>query len=326
VARKQRRLIFEQALHRDKETGELRSYWPERWPVDTLLDLAVEGSVFFAASYQNDPSGLAGKALKREWLHGYDIELELDMARKQAGIERGQIHVGLDPTQGGEQGDVDYMAGVAGERIRNRLFLTDYILEHKKVEEQAQYMDAWMETFEPNRVILEENSSRGFVYVALTTQINNGDGTRFHVDVEKPQDRAASMGAKLIRFLNMAARFQTGQIRLPARRNSDGELVILPEWNKFIDQWVKFPSGHDDALDAAYWCQYSAFRNLPAQSVSKDAVGNVVNPHTAPEESKESGLRAGMGQPPRQIPVDRRGQPTRRIGQQRLRQRRGLFH
>ncbi|MCK9468870.1 MAG: hypothetical protein M0Q49_05585, partial [Porticoccaceae bacterium] len=307
VSSKKRTLIFEQALHQT-EDGALYSYWPERWPVENLLDLLMDGTVFFGASYQNDPSGLAGKALKREWLHGYDVDTEIELARKEYNVNRGIRHVGLDPTQGGESNDTDFMAGAVAERLGNRLYPLDYFLEHKKVEDQAPYMDEWMELWEPNHVILEENSSRGFVYVALTTQINDGNGTRFHITVENPQNRNASMGAKLIRFLNMAARFQTGQIRLPARRNSEGELVILPEWQKFIDQWVKFPSGHDDALDAMYWCQYSAFKNSPARSVSKDAAGNVVNPHStqnAPDAESDDGERV-PAEPP-VVVLDRRG-------------------
>jgi predicted phage terminase large subunit-like protein len=47
------------ALTTDEETGSLKSYWPEYWPVDRLLKEREEmGSPLFSCAYQNDISGL----------------------------------------------------------------------------------------------------------------------------------------------------------------------------------------------------------------------------------------------------------------------------
>ncbi|MCH7653776.1 MAG: hypothetical protein IIB14_08885, partial [Chloroflexi bacterium] len=85
-------------------------------------------------------------------------------------------------------------------------------------------------------------SSRGFVYAQMTTAVNDGAGTKYSVNVEKPQDVKASLGGKKIRFLSMAARYQSGQILVPGIIAQDGDIVIDPRWETFRTQWGGFPS------------------------------------------------------------------------------------
>src|ERR1035437_4376238 len=42
--------------------------WPEHWPVEKLLaKREAMGSALFNLQYQNDPSGMGGNVIRREW-------------------------------------------------------------------------------------------------------------------------------------------------------------------------------------------------------------------------------------------------------------------
>ena len=82
------KLLFERALHLDHTTGEIYSYWPERWPLDALArELSGMGTAFFAAGYQNDPTALEGNALKVSMLNFYTPQ-DLIAARARVAPER----------------------------------------------------------------------------------------------------------------------------------------------------------------------------------------------------------------------------------------------
>ena len=278
------KLIYERALRMD-ENGNVVSYRPERWKVSHLVkELITAGPPIFGASYMNDPSGLEGNVLKVHWLRYY-LPAELEAARSLAGIARGVVHCGIYPTQGGEGTNPDYMGLMAGERIQNHYYLTDFHMVRKPVDEQAQTIEDWLDLQLPDFCVIEETSSRGFVYAQMTTAVNDGAGTKYSVNVEKPQDVKASLGGKKIR-----------------------------------SQWGGFPSGHDDLLDAAYWSQYSAFKVTPAVSVVKNPDATEVrlplSTNYAGEQDQERR---------RTVLIDSRGREIRGIGQWRRRPRLSMF-
>lgn len=308
------RLVYERALNVDPDTGRIVSYWPERWGLSDLYkEMVTSGGPIFGAAYMNDPSGLEGNVLKVPWLHFY-LPDELERDRKANDIAHGTIHCGIDPTQGGQSGDPDFIGMMAGERIRNRLYLTNYHLTREPVEKQATSIDDWLTLNEPSFTVIEETSSKGFVYTALTTQIHGGSGTIWPITVEKPQDRSASQGGKMTRFLSMGARFQNGTILVPGMLDPTGHIVIDPRWEPFQLQWGGFPSGHDDLLDATYWCQYSAFKVEPAASVSKPPAGKELTFKEQNPDPTGPDLN-------RTILLDDRGREIRSIGQRRTRPR-----
>lgn len=261
------RLIYERALHMDPVTGQLSSYWPERWPLPLLAkELIGMGSAFFAAAYLNDPSALEGALLKADWLHPYLPE-ELRIARAEAGVHRGTVHCGIDPTQGGIDGDPDFCAGVAVEVINHRGYLIDFFLKRLPIDKQAQYFEDWLDLMRPSFTVIEDTTSKGYVYNALAHQVNEGSGTKHAITIEKPQGRNA-IGNKQVRFMSMAPRFENAQVRVPGIQ-AGTEIILDPRWEPWLSQWRSFPSGHDDGLDAAYWATFSAFRIDPGLSVSK---------------------------------------------------------
>ena len=269
------RLIYERALHVDPVSGDISSYWPERWPLHLLAkELISMGSAFFAAAYQNDPSALEGSLLKANWLHPY-LPSELEIARHEANITRGTIHCGIDPTQGGIDGDPDFCSGVAVEIIGHRGFLVNFFLKKLRIEDQGQYFEDWLDMQKPSFTIIEDTTSKGYVYNALANQVNGGMGTKHAITIEKPQGRNA-IGNKQMRFMSMAPRFENAQVRVPGLQVG-ADVILDPRWEPWFTQWRSFPSGHDDGLDAAYWAVFSGFRIDPGISVSK--VADAANLH-----------------------------------------------
>lgn len=272
------KLIFRRALEVNEDTGEVTSYWPDLWPLSALAReyKAVGGAQYFSPSYMCDPSSLGGNYLQSDWLYFY-LPGEIEMARAEAGIDRGVVYGGVDPSGGGDSADLDYCAMMAGERIGNTLFMRSYKAGRWPLAEQAQIIDMWMDTIQPDITVIEEASSRGFVYTELTSRVNDGQGTRWPFIIERP--KGSGIGAKVVRFLAMAARSRVGQIRFPGVIGPGGEVTADPRWQHFITQWLSFPAGHDDGLDAGYWCQYGAFAFEPAAGIviAPDRITHVVD-------------------------------------------------
>lgn len=310
------KLVFETALKIDPDTGEVYSYW-DHWPLAALAKEARSmGTAMFAAAYQNDPSGLEGNVLKTAWLHYYLPE-DLQSLRDENGGYRGPRHVGVDPTFGGEGDNPDDMAMVVIEMIGNKGFLVDYYYGKQPLTNQAQHIENALNMYQPSFTIVEDMATKGYVYTALTSQVNNGMGTRHAITIETPQSHSG--GGKRMRFLSMAPRFEQAQLRVPGIRDGN-QLVVHPDWQAFQDQWGSFPTGHDDILDATFWAQYSSFRIAPAGAASKTPDGHVTSDTPTSDEEMQSERIARRvdrtNNPPK---LDRQGRPQRTIGEQRRR-------
>lgn len=278
------KLIFETAVKRDAETGELKSYWPSRWPLRLLAkEYATSTPSFFNASYMNNALAAAGSQLKRDWLQFY-LPDELVAVRKQHGVVgHGSLHVGVDLSNGGDPRTADFAAVACIERIANRGFLTFFHMQRYDLEVQAQKIEEQLDIVGPTFLVIEDTSARGYVFTAFSSQINDGKGSKHPFKIEKPQSKAAG-GDKPTRFKAMSARFQNGQIKLPGRALPGGEVTYASVIEKLVGQWTSFPSGHDDGLDALYWAQYSAFGTDVPISASKRADGTVTS-HSAYTQS-----------------------------------------
>ena len=254
-------LIYERALKINRD-GNLVSYWEDHWPLQVVKEtLLRNGSAFFAASYMNDPSALEGNSLKVAWLR-YFLTEELEAARRIHNIERGTRHIGFDPTMGGESADPDFFGLFCIEMIDNKGYAIDYYEDRQPVDKQAQVAEDWADQWQPDRILLEDTAERGHAYVQFTTQINGGKGSKWPVEVRKPQSVRTEIGKKQ-RIQAMAARAQSGQIRFPGIVHPDtGQVVHDPRWDSFVNQWRTFPAGHDDLLDAWYWAAYDLFLDV----------------------------------------------------------------
>jgi phage terminase large subunit-like protein len=267
------KLIFERALWQD-DNGALHSYWEDFWPLKILLKKYMEGPSYFRGAYMNDPSGLAGTVLKAEWLHFYLPE-DLIAMRNSMGLSRGQRGVGVDPRGGGESAASDWAAGICAERLGNLTFLIGKFHRKPTIENQAQEIEDWARFYAPASFIIEDNSAKGYVWNEMMNHVNGGRGTDLAWKVIKPTKETA-VGNKESRFLQMAPRFENGQVLVPGVVGPGGDLVIDPRWQDFWDEWTGFPSGHDDVLDGTFW-------SLEALYGVASAVSLGIDPHAAPE-------------------------------------------
>lgn len=320
-------LIYETAIHRDPDTGDLYSYWPDRWPLDTLFEeLFDSGSPFFGRSYMNDPAALQGNSLKVSWLHFYLPE-HLTSARADARVERGFRYVGFDPSGGGKTADPDYFALGAAEVINNRGYLLDYHFDRRPVDEQAQIAEDWCDVWKPDYLLIEDIASEGHVYTAFTSQINSSQGSKYPIEVCTPQG-SKTQGGKQIRLQSMGARFQNGQVLVPGIIR-DNQLTYDPKWEAFVNQWRTFPAGHDDILDGFYWSLSKAFDAVTAAASATDPAHRHATPqdyNESPEKFRErtlkllDGISGGTYSGIPEVPVtDRRGRPLRAMGVHRER-------
>ncbi len=264
------KLIYERAIHVHPETGKLSSYWPEHWDLEKLAKKwRAIGSGAFGAGYQNDPTALSGNALEREWLSFYLPE-ELEAHRRAIGTERGSRFVGADPTRGGSGRDPDFFGAIMAERLENVGYFIDFFNKRLSIDEQAQFLEDWIGVRGGITYgVIEDTSEKGYVWNDLQ-QVNEGNGSAYNWVVEKAQGRNA-VGAKELRFLAMAPRFRNGQIKIPGIRTASGVVIPDPRWDIFVQEWCSFPSGHDDLLDAAFWCQFAMFgKEAPVGAVKSE--------------------------------------------------------
>lgn len=302
-------LIFERAVHRDPDDGSLKSYWEEMWSLQALaLESINVGSPVFSASYLNDPSALEGNKLQVAWLKPY-TEAELEAARAVHGVKRGMIYAGVDPTAGGGGSNPDWTAIFITEVIDNLGFAREYIASHQSVDTQPKFIESVLDLWRPDVVTLEETSDQGFVGTAMKSQINDGKGSKWPISVEKPQG-ARTIGGKERRLMAVAARWESGQIKLPGIVNANGAMVVHPHWDLFVAQWRSFPVGHDDILDAAYWSVYPAFSDVVAGGVARGPEGK-----TAAEARELAANRTPVAPA-----TDSHGRILRPIGARRPRQ------
>lgn len=265
------KLIFETAFNLDPGTGRIHSYWPQRYPLRLLIAKKHEiGTPFFAAGYQNDPSGLEGNCLNVDWLHYYLPE-ELRVIRLDH-PKSGFIRIGIDIIQGGEGDNPDFLALCATLILNSKAYLLDFLLTRSTVKEQSNHIKTFCSKHNPDLVILEDLSAKGYAYTDLTEGPNP---LRYPIVVRVPRSIS-----KRDRFLAMGARFENGQILVPGVLNSSGIVVNHPTWESLILQWRSFPSGHDDLLDAVYWSIDDAFG-------SGNAVGVSISPQQREDEINE---------------------------------------
>jgi phage terminase large subunit-like protein len=295
------KLIYQAALYPDEE-GNLQSYWPERFSVEELINTArVIGSLNFAVSYQNDPSGLGGNFLKYDWLHYYLPE-DLADARKRHGVERGWLSAGIDPTFGGEGSDPDFMSIFVIEVCGNEGFAVAHLNVRMGVQSQGARIHSFLAPLRPSRVQLEEVAKNGYVYNDLKNHVRSN----LPIQVVRPETNMK--GNKQVRFMQMAPRFETAQVRIPGRMDG-GNLVAHHDWLDFVTAWTAFPAGHDDLLDAAYWAIHGAFQDIAPGFVS------IYSGKTAPQLTS-AGKQAEDDKGRKiEIAVDERGRPLRSIGE-----------
>jgi len=205
------------------EEGE--SIWPERFPTAELLERKRSmGSALFQLQYMNDPSGLLGSILKREWLHFTDNI-----------PEHLEIVFGVDLSlSSGPEANFFVIAVLGLEPASKRIYLLELIRTQAELLRQVELLKHAVAYWHPRLVGIESNAAQVLLPQLLQSETNI------------PIRRLYSQGPKEIRFLQMSALFEASRILIKGEGSSP-----VASLKPFVDEWVEFPRGkNDDCLMA----------------------------------------------------------------------------
>lgn len=218
-------------------TGESEVLWPERWTIQALLlDRMQTGHILFEREKQNDPSGMMGRVLKREWLHYYT----LDPLRSDADVpicpplSNLSIYGGVDPSTGEEESDYFAIStwGVTRSGPRKRCFLLEIIRERVEFPQQVKLLKNCYKKWHHIAINVESNAYQK----ALVQQARS--------DSMLPLFPITTSKDKMTRFIGMSPFFENGTC-----------LIHETHHQVFEDEWLDFPVGeHDDVLDSTELC------------------------------------------------------------------------
>ncbi|MFC6825685.1 hypothetical protein [Halopelagius fulvigenes] len=229
---------------------EIRVLWPEHKPPESLLYDIVDGDdslPIWRRENQQDPHALSGEVFRSEWLTYVD-ELPAPESSYEwvAGMDLGLV----DDLQQAVENDTDYttLAVVAWDTTTDRGYLTH--LARKRglsVKGAADWAVEQLRDVNVDSMLVEQNANRGV-------------SQRLRDDTPIPAKGTTSTGSKEERIHNMAAEFESSDLRIigdPAAET----------WRDFeTDEWLQFPSAtHDDRLDAIE----IALRNIDKKTVRR---------------------------------------------------------
>ncbi len=213
-------LITRQALTETPDGYE--SYWPEHWPVETLLQKRIDlGSALFSCAYQNDISGLmAGNVFRREYFQYFDM---LDPEKRYT------IRMGVDLASS-EKERADYTARVTVAEDDDGNFYVLSVARDKRETHHAEFIqDGWMAYPAMSLVICESQQ-----FQSTLVQEVMRDYPRIPIEGKK------SDVDKVTRARAVAAKYEAHKI-FHRRTLRDGD---------FERELLSFPKGHDDMVDA----------------------------------------------------------------------------
>ena len=214
--------------------------WPEKWDIKTLLlDRMKTGKVIFDREKQNDPTGMEGRILKRDWLNYYT----LDPARSGPDVpicpplSRLDIFGGVDPAVSEDTDDFFAFSTWGFERkMRSqnyrRGFLLDLYHGHIDFPEQVKLIKEKYKRWHHAKILCESNA-----YQAVLVQ-------QVRSESMLPIFPVISSKNKETRMLGVSPFFEMGLMYIHETAHQ-----------AFEQQWVDFPVGeHDDILDACEKC------------------------------------------------------------------------
>jgi len=220
------------------------SYWPERWPVETLLEMKERmGTLAFNSQYQCDPSGYAGQLFDPEDLHYYDPMRELMPIWGNL-----DFVMSVDPnvTEDPESDNTAIVTG-AVDRKNGNVYILDVFAKPLGFVNQVKVMQRYgnraqvsvgSHRFEPEIRI----SKIGVESVAYQRSLQK-TGYLMGLPVVEVKQHNKN---KEIRILGMQPHIENGRVRFP-----DPEKSNTDWWEKFYNEYCTFPKGRrDDMMDA----------------------------------------------------------------------------
>lgn len=216
------------ALETDPDTGELKSYWPEFWPVEKLLRRKQElnNDAVFELAYQNNPLALASSKFKIEGLQQPLPEVIPPLVA---------LYVGTDFASSVKaRADYTVFSAVGIDRM-NRVYLLDLYRMKGQPDEWVLKLGTFCAK------IVEKYGMLTRVLIEKTTFQTWGQNMLLEKFPTLPTDLVPLVGDKGYR-LDTLARW-ANEMRFFV--NMD-----IPDYKYFFSEAINFPDVHDDTLDA----------------------------------------------------------------------------
>jgi len=226
------------------ENGKPISYWPERWPVEKLLDMKERmGSLAFASQYMCDPSGYAGTVFNPDHIMHYDVDRDLLPIWGDL-----DFVMSVDPNIT-ESPDSDNTAIVTAaiDRRRSTVYILDMFAKPLEYVGQVKQIGMYGGRIQVNvgsRVLQTEMkiSKIGIEAVAYQRSLQK---TGYLMGLPVVEIKGGNQN-KNVRIVGLQPHFENGRMRFP-----DPDKYKLPWYDGFYEEYVTFPKGRrDDMLDA----------------------------------------------------------------------------
>jgi phage terminase large subunit-like protein len=209
--------------------------WPEHKPPEALLYGIVDGDdtlPIWRRENQQDPHALSGEVFKSDWLTYVETLPKPESSfRWLVGMDLGLV----DDLQQAAEGDTDYtaLAVIAWDTTADRGYLmTLKRVRGKSVKAAADWAEDKLADVPVDSMLVEQNANRGVAQRLRDESPIAAEGT-------------SSSGSKEERIHNMAAEFESSDLRIVGRATDE-------QWRTFeTEEWLQFPNApHDDRLDA----------------------------------------------------------------------------
>jgi predicted phage terminase large subunit-like protein len=191
--------------------------WSRYWSYEKLVERRNEiGTLHFNCQYQNDPTGMEGDLLKREWLQYWDKPPPNRLMR----------FAGIDPALG--EGDLAAIATLGYNRNSKQGYLLNVWAEKVPFPTLLQTINHYYKKYRYSRIYVETNAFQKSLMYQQELRGLPLVGTQ----TDKNKER---------RFISMSSHFESQRILVNP----------LLEHSEFYTEWIQFPrSQYDDALDA----------------------------------------------------------------------------
>ena len=201
-----------------KVEGKSEVLWQDRWDIKTLLkDRNDSGTILFDREKQNDPSGMRGSLLKKDWLNYY-TEIPIEFRYVYQGVD---LAISDSP-------DADFFViATIGIDHHNNIYVLPFFRNRLGFPEQVTTVQQYFNMYRPIKVFVEKNAYQ----LALSQHLISTTDIPV-VPVQTTKD-------KVTRMIALSPYFQNGRIK------------IKESFHDFITEYLHFPKGeHDDMLDA----------------------------------------------------------------------------
>jgi len=156
---------IKKALIRDKKGNEI-SYFPERYSKEDLIAEREEDPINFASQRQNDPRPADTQLYNADNLNYFDIE----------GFKPGYNMAYIDPAFGrAENNEPCYFSMPIGSKVKDNLYIMDWLINKKKPEFNEQAVAAKIEEHDIKVLAVETNAAQSeFLRNVKRVLKNNG--------------------------------------------------------------------------------------------------------------------------------------------------------